>query len=223
MPTTILSQCLGETGVVVEAKDLVLAIAVFGMSAAAASTVEDIRGDGEVHAESYAIVRFASVSPQLGRILLIKDSSGQLCAIRFSRFNRKHDAQPGDAFRSGAETFEADYDWFALADLEGREVRTVESGHATVRRSETYGVGRLVLPSVSARMKCGAAEGLSWFYPLSVSMMLGAEQRDYGIQMAPTAWKGIHEVRLSDPRLRWYRFDATGQRALHVPLSELPR
>jgi len=184
-------------------------------------SVESWRSDGETHAERDAIITFGYAAPIKGRLILIREGHN-VCAVRFKKYSRAHDATRGNAFNSGEETFEAEYDWYSFADANKSSVPSnLRSGHATLRRSGTIGIGRVVVPSKSAELKCGAITGLSWNYPMYISMFKGAKQQDVGVLVAPTAWSDIREVEPSNVGLAWYGFQET-RKTTYVPLSALP-
>jgi hypothetical protein len=126
------------------------------MAGAGEFSLEGWRGDGERHERTHAIINFeyAAAAP-LGRVLLISKESS-MCAIRFTRFSRGHDAKPGNVFHSGAETFRAEYEWANQRDGSGDFTRgNVQSGHGEVSSGATIGIGRLVVPSTSGQINCG--------------------------------------------------------------------
>src|SRR5262245_34155055 len=139
------------------------------------------RSEGEGHAIDEAIVTFGHLSPPRGRLLLVRNAAAA-CAIRFNQFSRAHDAKPSTIFNSGEESFSAEYDWYALNAKTGE---LMGSGTATVKRGALYGIGRMVLPSNSAALECGAIRGLSWNYPMYVSMYTDNKSNS-GAQLAPT-------------------------------------
>jgi len=184
---------------------------------AAGSSLEQSRSEGERHAQSQAIVNFGYAAPTKGRLILVRDK-GAVCAVRFNAFTRGHDAKPGNAFNSGDESFSAEYEWYGV---DGKTGASTSSGKANVKRSATLGIGRLVLPSTSAALKCGSIQGLSWNYPMYVSMFSGQKPQASRTEVAPTGWTDIKQLNLHDPRLRWYGYDEK-RPVLLLPLADLP-
>lgn len=48
----------------------------------------------------------------------------------------------------------------------------------------------------------------------------GKPQRDYGIELAPTPWTDISQLNLSNPHIKWYRYDGTRKR-VNFPVDKL--
>lgn len=54
-----------------------------------------------------------------------------------------------------------------------------------------------------------------WFTPY------GRSAGDYGIEIAPTRWTDIRQVDANDPGLRWFRYDASGERSVELRREDL--
>jgi hypothetical protein len=58
-------------------------------------------------------------------------------------------------------------------------------------------------------------------YPANVSVHTeGTKLGDHGIELAPTRWSAINEVNVSDPRLRWFRYDEK-RKETYIPREDL--
>ncbi len=69
-------------------------------------------------------------------------------------------------------------------------------------------------------IECGALK-LFWGGDGGVSFWKpGQEERDYGIELAPTEWTDISQVNNSNSRIKWYRFDKS-RRSKVIPIDQL--
>lgn len=161
----------------------------------------------ESHQRSNATLTRTEASAPLGRFLLIRKDK-RVCAVRFTKAQRGHDAKPGTTFNSGEESFSAEYDWYFQEDGSGDFTQPgLLSGHEQLARKPLKGIGRLAFQTGQIYVECGAFDKLFWRYPTWVSFYGKSRRGDYGIELAPTKWTEIKEVNVHDPRLKWYRYD----------------
>jgi len=183
-----------------------------------ASNLEKWISDGEQHAKTHAIISFGYISVPLNNFVLLKSQVG-ICAIKFRSYIRDHDATPGSMFHSGSETFHAEYDWFYQTIGHNRfNKNSLISGQGKVKRSATIGIGRLILPSTSARITCGDIK-IGWNYPTYLPMYSG-NNRNNSISVAPTGWSEINKVKIDDNRLSWYSY-LDSRDTIYIPKETL--
>jgi hypothetical protein len=164
------------------------------------------------HASTHAFISWNGVSAPMGRILLMR-RKGDVCAIRFAGFQRK-DLPPG-FLTDGGPSFHAEYEWYVAA---GR----IESGRRQVNSKPSWGFWPITgFTRGSPIIKCASLEPL-WSYPTTVTFFESGEQRDFGIELAPTNWREPSDMNLTDPQLRWYAYDEKRQPVL-VPWEQLPQ
>lgn len=170
--------------------------------------------DGEEQAQTAAIVTFGFVAPVLQRVLLIRAKDG-VCALRFSSYERAHDAKPGTAFNTGDETFAAEYEWAFYS-----KTGSVKSGRHKVSRGAIIGIGRVIVPSTSARIECGPIKGLAWSYPLYVSMYIDSKRSADGLQFTPTSCLDLSAAKSTAASYTWYKYEED-RATLYIRASEL--
>jgi hypothetical protein len=174
----------------------------------------------ESHERVYATLTWDGAGAPLGRFLLIRKDKA-VCAVRFTKVQRGHDAKPETTFNSGEESFSAEYDWYFQEDGSGDFTQPgVLSGHEQLARKPLKGIGRLAFQTGQIYVKCGTFDKLLWLYPTWVSFYGGSRRGDYGIELAPTKWTEIKEVNVHDPRLKWYRYDEN-RKPVDIPLDDL--
>lgn len=175
---------------------------------------EEWRNDGERHAYSHAIIGPAYVAGVVGRITLLKRGN-EVCGIQFDGFSRDRDKKPSSVFRSGEETFHAQYDQWVYGDGKpGIE-------HFRLLSKASIGIGRFILPSASrAWIDCGDIKKVRWQYPVYVATYSGSDRTD-SVLIAPTAWIHFEDVDLGDPSLVWYGYDDT-RAVLYISIKDLP-
>src|SRR5919197_343502 len=89
----------------------------------------------------FAWVYWHQVAAPFGRFLLIRGAKGQ-CAVRFTEYQRGHDAKPPTVFSSGEESHDARYEWFYQSDGSGDFTnRNVKHGTGRVSRGAVRGIG----------------------------------------------------------------------------------
>lgn len=165
-----------------------------------------------------AAITWDDAGAPLGRFLLIRKDK-RVCAVRFTKAQRGHDAKPGTTFNSGEESFSAEYDWYFQGDGSGDFTQSgVLSGHEQLARKPLKGIGRFAFQTGQIYVKCGPFK-LRWMFPTRVAFYsTGVTPGDYGIELAPTKWAEIKEVDVLDPRLKWYRYDAN-RKPVEIPLN----
>lgn len=149
----------------------------------------------------------------LGRIVLVRKDS-QFCAVKFT------EAWAGKTREDQYANYESYYQGDGTGDF--------ASGNVQYRKEQLVdrrmvGIGRLFSFPAGPRnkdIKCGpirldwTGEGSIYFYAW------GRKEGDYGIQLAPTKWTDISQVKVFEPRLKWYRYDEKRKRA-YVPIDKL--
>jgi hypothetical protein len=175
-----------------------------------------------------AAIHDRGVASPLGRLTLVRKGTS-LCAIRFTavHLGQAADAPSGSP---GDEVPSAEYDWYFQQNVSSGFSRdSVRSGHASLSEKQNVGIGRLSFQRGSRTVRCGSI-GLGWGYPTWLSLIVVTDEgmRWNGVEIAPTAWKDIHEVNLSEPGLRWYRHDdsappqSAARKPLEIPVTDLP-
>lgn len=174
----------------------------------------------ELYQRSNATLTRTEVSAPLGRFLLLRKDK-MVCAVRFTKAQRGHDAKPATTFNSGEENFSAEYDWYSQGDGSGDfTLPGVLSGHESVARRPLKGIGRLAFQTGQIYVECGTFDKLFWRYPTWVSFYGKSRRGDYGIELAPTKWAEIKEMDVHDPCLKWYRYDENRE-SVDIPLDDL--
>ena len=176
----------------------------------------------EQKARDYAYVSYASAGAPLGRLLLIRKGK-DVCAIRFTEFHRGHDGKTPTLYNSGEETQFAEYDWFYQGDGSGNFTKkNVTSGHEKLARKPQLGVGRIAYRiNGNTKVKCGPFK-LDWSFPNGVAFYPGATPGDYNIELAPTKWRDVSEIKVNFEYLQWYHYDKDEKRVeVDIPIEEL--
>ncbi len=186
------------------------------MSNATQLTIEE----REAQVSTGALIQTVSVSIPVGRFLLMRRDS-DLCAIRFTAFHRGHDAKPQTWFHSGHENFYADYEWYWPEPNGNFRGPDIKKGHRTLRRGAIVGLLFLNLgvPLGTDDVECGSLTPI-WFYPTGIGFTKGP-RFDHDLELAPTQWTELTQINLSDPKLKWYRYNED-QPDTFIPLKELP-
>jgi len=168
-----------------------------------------------------AVVMWGSVAAPIGRFLLIRKGS-DMCAVSFEGMHRAGDAKLPTMFHSGDEHRYAEYDWYYQNDGSGDFTRkNTEHGHDTLASGPLIGIGRLAFQTGNIVMSCGPFK-LHWGYPDLVDIFPGIRPGDYGIEMAPTSWSNIADVKGNDPDLKWFRYDENREN-MTIPISDLKK
>lgn len=148
----------------------------------------------------------------LGRILLVRRGT-EYCALKFIRF------WTGKTERDRYAEYESYCPREASDNPEFRAER-VEKKRETASFSRLFGFGRLAFSLGNKEVKCGSlrlfwsGKGAVYFFARDQS------QGDHGIELAPTPWSDISQVNISDPNVRWYRYNETRKR-VNIPVDKL--
>jgi hypothetical protein len=165
------------------------------------------------------------VGAPAGHFLLIRKEN-TTCAIRFTDFNM---------FNSGGGNVsvsksEAEYDYFHQPDGSNDYKKSnVETSHFKLKstsivsgttNASTGWVPPTLAESSTNTIKCGTL-ALHWFGLVGVSFFEGAATTpDEGIELAPTKWRDVSEINISDPRITWYRYGEARKLAA-IPIEDL--
>jgi hypothetical protein len=176
-------------------------------------TAQDI---DERKLKTHALVTWFDVGAPVGNFTLIRKDT-RLCAVRFTEHHRGHDAKPQTIFSSGEESLYAKYECFCRSERGGG------FGQATVgevSKRPAWGIGRFAFGGGKLNLECGPFN-LIWRYPARVSFHAeGTQLGDHGIELAPTRWSAISDVNVTDPRLRWFRYDES-RSMTYIPSDDL--
>jgi hypothetical protein len=172
------------------------------------------------NAASNAMLTWFDVGAPLNHMLLIRRGE-DACVVRFTAFQRGHDAKPSTAFNSGEESFSAEYDWFdPTTSAAGPGRPAYDTGHRSVSRRASAGIGRLAFAQGDSEIRCGHFR-LAWFYPVRVGFNSKNSAKNIGIELAPTKWTKIEDVSFSNPAIRWYIADEA-RKPMLIPVDDLP-
>ena len=158
------------------------------------------------------IVRPNAIGMPLGKILLIRKDS-DYGAIKFIKF------WTGKAEDDLYATYESYYQDDKTGDFTNNNVRfTKEQLHSPKPSFSLF--GHPYAFGVKEDIKCGPIR-LLWSGRGTVYFFKSFQrQGDYGIELAPTKWTDISQVNVSDPRLKWYRYDASRKDG-KIPVDQL--
>lgn len=152
------------------------------------------------------VVSGNGVRMPLRRILLVRKDE-RTGAVRFV----------GDGFWIARRFLHADYEEYVRKDETGGF-----AGANVVRRKRTAYALFVASPVVLGNfaVECGPAK-LFWTGGRTVHFVKGnGDEGDAGVELAPTPWTDISQVDLSDPRIRWYRYQP-GRRRVRLPVDAL--
>jgi hypothetical protein len=148
----------------------------------------------------------------LGNILLIRRDS-DYGAIKFTKF------WTGKAEQDLYATYESYYQDDKTGDFANRNVKfTKEDLHSPKPSFSLF--GHPFAFGIKKEIKCGpirlwwSGRGTVYFFER------GQREGDYGIELAPTKWTDISQINVSDPRLKWYRYDAN-RKDIRILIDEL--
>ncbi len=145
----------------------------------------------------------------IGRMLLIRYGS-VCCALRFTRVWTEKD---------GKEKF-SEYEVYYQGDGSGEFMKNVKFRDGKSSFLRPRGVGRLIWQPGNPEVECGSLK-LAWDYKTFVAFFeSGQPAGEYGIELAPTPWKDIKEVYVSDPRIKWYKYDDKRE-MVNIPIDRL--
>jgi hypothetical protein len=174
----------------------------------------------ESRARTHGFVSYVNAAAPFGSILLARKGE-EYCAIRFTDFRRGHDSKPPTMFHSGDESLYAEYDWYYQSDGSGVFTKpNIKSGHKKLARKPLVGIGRMAIALGGATaVECGTFK-LPWTYPVQISFYTGYRLGENGIELAPTRWRNIVDVKVRDSRVIWYRYDEKREDA-YIPIDKL--
>lgn len=192
---------------------------VTGQSEVFGGDANDTYSEAEKIAKHSAYVTYASVGVPLGYLLLIRKEN-DMCAIRFTEYHRGRDARPPTVTNTGEETLYAEYDWYYKSSKNAKFIDDDQnSGHAKLERKQLTGIGRFSFQSGNTIVRCGPFK-LQWYYPNGVGFHSKPTPSEEGIEIAPTRWRNIEDIKLTDAKLKWYRYDKEEKRpAMHLPVE----
>jgi hypothetical protein len=201
---------VGVIKLVVRAAVVLMGAIVLALSTGMAQEID------ETKLKTYAAVTWFDVAAPFGNFILIRKGAS-LCALRFTEYHRGNDAKPPTVWSSNEESLDAKYECFCQSE------KSVGFGRATlgqVNQRALWGIGRLAFGGGEQHVRCGSFK-LAWMYPIRVSFHpKGTRLGDHGIELAPTRWSAIHEVNVSDSRLRWFRL-AERRKETYIPIEDL--
>jgi len=147
-----------------------------------------------------------SVWMPVNRILLIRKDT-RIGAIKFIR----------DGFWITKRFRYADYEEYCCNDENGNLAGSnINQEKRTA--SALFIISPLFLGNFEVR--CGPIK-LFWSGGRNVHFYKGNQNEgDYGIELAPTPWTDISQVNLSDPLIKWYRYDGKRKR-VNIPIDTL--
>src|SRR5262245_40658914 len=168
----------------------------------------------------FARIDWHQVAAPFGRVLLIRGPKGQ-CAVRFTEYQRGHDAKPPTVFSSGEESHYATYEWAYQADGSGGFTnRNATRGTGRVSCGACRGIGRFWFQSGDPYLKCGPLTTF-WLPPSSVSFAEEGTCQTSTYQLSPTGWQDISKANANDARLHWFQCDEK-RSSYRIPLEDLP-
>lgn len=103
------------------------------------------------------------------------------------------------------------YELYSHSDPKGQ----LTSSRGIVSSLGSSGVHPIVLERGNQTIT-GRGIALRYMHPGCLSLLV-----DRALEVAPTPWRTIDEVNLSDTRLRWYSLDESGTRSVTISLDEL--
>lgn len=155
-----------------------------------------------------------AIGMPLGRILLIRKDN-DYCAVKFTQ----------NWGKTGYEQH-AEYESYYQGDKTG----SLNNKNVKYRKEEVFYkkpifsiFGHPVSIGEKLDIRCGPIE-LWWSAGPHLTFVYynrhDQNQRDYGIELAPTKWTDISEVNVFDPRLKWYRYNEIRER-VNIPVDHL--
>lgn len=152
------------------------------------------------------IVSGASVSVPLGRFVLVRNGN-DLCAIRFTGVS------------SSGTVMNGEYDWYYQKAASDNFVNSATTSGRD-KLTSYYTAFTLVRVFGNEHVRCGPFR-LWWSFPSYLHFSASTtEEADVGNEIAPTKWKDIAEVAISDSRLKWYSYWGPG-RNVSIPIEKL--
>jgi hypothetical protein len=201
------------------ATSLLLVPVLLGMTKGSARADRQEPGPDEVG------IYFSGVKMPLNRIIMLR-KDGRYCALKFisawSELDEERlqklakDIRQGgviaDSAREAATKKYAKYESYY-----SRNGAPINGDKDLVRKEGTASLLPLrgpfrpfVYQPGNGCVECSGIK-LLWSYKTGVSFIplgKGSDEKDYGIELAPTPWTRIEDVNAKDLRVKWYRYDA---------------
>lgn len=170
------------------------------------------RKESEMPIESNnVIITPVAVNMPLGKILLVRRNS-DYCAIKFTKIWSENATEVDSIFAARGSDQYAMYDSYYQADKTGDfSKKNVQFKKDKLSFPKPRGIGRFSFSFGNKDVRCGPFQlfwfGQGWIYFYGS----GQKESDYDIELSPTKWTDIGQVNVSEPRLKWYRYDAKRQ------------
>lgn len=185
-----------------------IVVAIFGIGTMVDANASELPNANDVY------ITPNSIGMPLNRILLVRKDD-DYCIVRFTRNWGKTDYDQ-----------HVEYESYYQGDKSGN----FSNKNVQYRKEEVYYkrpiffiFGHGVAIGAKLNIHCGQIE-LWWsagpFLAFVYFNRADQDQKDYGIELAPTPWTDIKEVDLKDPRVKWYRYDEIRERVF-VPIDKL--
>jgi hypothetical protein len=158
------------------------------------------------------IIRPHAIIMPLGKILLIRRDS-DYGSIKFTKF------WTGKTEDDLYATYESYYPGDKTGDFTNKNAKfSKEELHSPKPSFSLF--GHPFAFGAKKEIRCGPIK--LWWTGRGTVYFFERYQRegDYGIEFAPTKWTDISQVNLSDPRLKWYRYDAN-RKDIKIPVDQL--
>jgi len=116
-------------------------------------------------------------------------------------------------------TYESHYQGDGTEDFTSKNAKSSEQELHSPKPSFSL-FGHPFAFGIREEVKCGPIK--LWWVGAGTVCFFGRSQRqgDYGIEFAPTKWTDLSQVNVSDPRLKWYRYDAS-RKDIEIPVNQL--
>lgn len=146
----------------------------------------------------------------LGRILLVRNIS-EYYAVKFTK------AWTGENTQDRYAAYEVHY----MGDGAGNysnEISKFIKGEASFLRPR--GIFRIQFQLGNPIIRCGSLK-LLWAYKTTVHFYIsGKNEYNKNIELAPTPWATISEIKVFDPRIKWYKYDEK-RIDVNIPIDKL--
>jgi len=171
-------------------------------------------GSNDVHIGQTGIVM------PLGKMMLLKKNS-ESCAIKFTKYWSENQTEEKSVFiATGADEYATYESYFMANKIANFDKKNVQVKKGNLSFTKPRGIGRFAFSFGNRHIECGTIK-LHWYGGGAVSFLEeGKNEGDYGIELAPTPWTDIKEVNINDPRIKWYKYDASRKR-VNVPIDKL--
>ena len=176
----------------------------------AATPQQSQQNEAEASVESFVMGPWA-ISMPTGALLVIR-KNGKVGALRLTAVVQ------GDAIGLGTATYESYFQGDGSANFQRPNVTKLRG---EIELKPLKGVGRFSFQTGKNKIRVG-----SWSFGAAAPNLMNmwpfrGDSKDYGFEFAPTSARDISELNLSDPRLRWFKFDSSG--GIVLPVRDLPK